>query len=145
MSETAILKQRIREAGLKVTLARVAVLQALKQAQRPVGINTLAQTLPQVNRATLYRILNAFVRTRLAETCELGHRHADYRYLGADHTHFVVCERCQRAESVPAECCPIRTAPEPTVVAPGFRTISRHLTTYFGCCEKCAETEPVGR
>ncbi len=130
----------IREAGLKATRSRVAVLRALERAQNPIGIVKLENALPQINRATLYRILQTFVQHGLAETCDIGHKHVDYRLSGKQHVHYVVCDKCGKTLTIAADCYRNHLNNLIKSQAPGFSVITRHSTTFFGYCNKCAGT-----
>jgi Fur family ferric uptake transcriptional regulator len=100
-SSIAELRTRIRTAGMRSTLARIAVLQALETAPTPVTHAELADTLvPQgYDKATVYRNLMDLTEARMVTCLELGDH--VYRFelrrgstdRGADHPHFL-CIDC---------------------------------------------------
>lgn len=63
MSATADL---LRVAGVRVTLGRVRVFDALAAAARPMSHADLEARLPDTDRVTLYRVLDALVAAGLA-------------------------------------------------------------------------------
>lgn len=63
MSQSAAL---LRAAGLKVTPGRVRVLDALAAAAQPLSHADLEALLPDADRVTLYRVLDALVSRGLA-------------------------------------------------------------------------------
>jgi Fur family ferric uptake transcriptional regulator len=131
----------IRKARIKVTKARVTVLRKLEQSNKPSGITRLEASLSEIHRTTLYRILQTFVKHGLAETCNIGHNHVDYRYASKDHFHYVVCDGCGQSRAIKADCDQNEPKNKKQSTMPGFSYISRHSITYFGLCLKCAGTE----
>lgn len=92
--EVELLKKKIRDCGLKCTPTRLAVLQYLVKAHRPVSTREIIQNLKDtaIDKVTIYRILESFVvkdlitpvahrdRRRLYEAhmeanCQLNHSH----------------------------------------------------------------------
>jgi Fur family ferric uptake transcriptional regulator len=96
-------RARIREAGLRCTTARVAVLKHLDAASGPLTHAEVSDALAHLgyDRATIYRNLTELTEAGLAVRVELGDhvwrfegKHAgDGRHAGKDHAHFL-CTTC---------------------------------------------------
>ena len=102
------LRERIREAGLRSTTARVAVLKHLERVTAPVSHAELAEAIvPQgFDRATVYRNLMDLTEAGLVARGEYGdhvwrfelrrqaHQHS------TEHPHFV-CTKCGEVSCLP--------------------------------------------
>ncbi|MEX0714592.1 MAG: transcriptional repressor [Pirellulales bacterium] len=95
------LRDRIRDAGLRGTTARIAVLEKLEQAKTPLSHAELADVLvPQgFDRATVYRNLIDLTEAGLVARSELGDhvwrfesRRKGHAHI-SEHPHFV-CVDC---------------------------------------------------
>jgi len=96
-------RTRIREAGLRCTTARVAVLKHLDTATGPLTHAEVSDALAHLgyDRATIYRNLTELTEAALAMRVELGDHvwrfesnHAGgHRHAGKDHAHFL-CTTC---------------------------------------------------
>jgi len=108
-SSPSAIKQKIREVGLRVTAPRMAVLQAMSQAERPLSHAEVAELLggeaAPWDRATVYRNLVALVDVGVLRVA--SHTGGLLRYEWADaeeehgHPHFV-CEDCGIVSCLPS-------------------------------------------
>lgn len=132
------LVERLRCAGSRVTPARVTVLRFLQQQTVPVSVDDIAQHLPEISAATLYRMMADFVSRGLVEAHELGHGHLDYELADRPHHHHLVCEHCGIVEDVFP--CKTSCRLEQLVLSASrsFRTLDRQIATFFGRCKRCA-------
>ena len=89
----------LRDAGLRATAPRVAVLNLLRRAPMPLSHPDVVDALRREawDRATLYRNLADLVRVGLARRTDLGDRVWRFEATGAgdphSHPHFV-CRTC---------------------------------------------------
>ncbi len=95
-------RTRIREAGLRCTTARVAVLKHLDAASGPLTHAEVSEALADLgyDRATIYRNLTELTEAGLAVRVELGDhvwrfevKHAGSGHSGEEHAHFL-CTTC---------------------------------------------------
>jgi len=99
--QIAELKALLREAGLRSTSARLAVLEQLRRARTPVSHAELAKDLVPtgLDRATVYRNLMDLAESGLVARAELGDHVWRYEIKreghdhNAEHPHFV-CIDC---------------------------------------------------
>lgn len=103
------LKARLREAGLRSTAARVAVLRYLWEAGRPVTHADVSEHLESevFDRATLYRNLIDLAEAGLVSRSDLGDHVWRFELRqpetqGGEHPHFV-CVDCGAVSCVPGE------------------------------------------
>ena len=112
--DTARLKSWLREAGLRITAGRVAILAALENAGSPLTHAALVERIGGlvVDRATVYRGLADLVEAKLVTRTDLGDhvwRFELRRHAGTDdvHPHFV-CTRCGDIRCLPAAAVQLR-------------------------------------
>jgi Fur family ferric uptake transcriptional regulator len=100
-SDQDLLKQSIRDAGLRATPARIATLKLLHSASSPLTHAEVAEELQGlgVDKATVFRNLNDMSAAGLLRRTELGDRVWRFELVsdedgdGAGHPHFV-CVDC---------------------------------------------------
>ena len=101
------LRRSLRDAGLRVTQSRIAVLRALQAARQPMSHSDLIDALHSESwdQATLYRNLNDLVNAGLLQPAASGGRVQGYEMAGSSsparhgHAHFV-CNDCGAAECI---------------------------------------------
>lgn len=122
--------------GLKVTAARIAVLETLKKADKPVDsqflIDELSETLG-VDRVTIFRILNALTEKDIIRKLEFREGKSRYELNLEDH-HHIICEKCGKIEDVSG--CNIKVLEEEIGKKTGFK-VKRHSLEFFGLCSDC--------
>jgi len=101
-------EQILKEAGLKRTAGRKAVLEVLLYTRQPLSRQEISSKLPpglNFNYASIYRSLEAFLRAGLIHRVEAGDRVGRFALCGCNskghcHPHFI-CNSCGRAECLP--------------------------------------------
>ena len=113
ISELAEIQETLRNAGLRSTSARIAVIQRLKTASRPLSHAEVATALADfgLDKATVFRNLNDLTDAGLLSRSELGDhvwrfelRNPHHEHGGA-HPHFV-CIDCGSVSCVNAAVLP---------------------------------------
>ncbi len=113
------MRLHLQQAGLKITAARLAILQQLSEALSPLTHAELMQGLPatlSTDRSTVFRVLQDFVEHGLAKRMDLGDHiwryalgcsarvDAALESAGHDHPHLVCIDcgnvRCLTADEV---------------------------------------------
>ncbi len=130
-------KSLLRQAGLKSTMTRVAVLQQLWSETRPVSHSDLVQSLEHVgDQATIYRSLVSFVESGLARVASTASGIARYEPIKEGegshevHPHFV-CKSCGVVT-----CLPKSTVT--TTVDPLWRErLQQAQMQFVGQCTEC--------
>ncbi|WP_417738310.1 Fur family transcriptional regulator [Rosistilla oblonga] len=69
-----LVKQAIRDAGLRATPARIATLQLLRRSSQPLPHSAVVEGLADVNvdKATVFRSLNDMAEVRLVRRTQVG-------------------------------------------------------------------------
>jgi Fur family transcriptional regulator, ferric uptake regulator len=134
------LKTQLRDADLRATAPRLAVLRCLHEAETPVSHAELADKLAPEgwDRATVYRNLNDLTDAGLARKRDLGDHVWRFELLresdthGDAHPHFV-CDECGEVSCLPEGSVEIKTTRNTPV-----RLKERvHEIQLKGRCERC--------
>lgn len=131
------LKARSREAGLRLTRPRLAVLAAIHSARRPLSQRDVAERIEplEVDRTTLFRNLKALVRASIIRRVDGGDRvwRFELTTRRAAVARFT-CIDCG-AESTLANT---RVVVTPAVGIPRSVLQSRAEVRLLGSCDSCA-------
>lgn len=130
--------QQIKDKGLKVTPARIAVLKTLKETKKPLDIKELLNILKNSNikadQATIYRIVENFYKTGLVQRLQLQENKFYYESSIDDH-HHAICTTCGKITDISG--CSIKTIEDEIEQKYGFKT-NNHQLEFFGCCRDCS-------
>jgi Fe2+ or Zn2+ uptake regulation protein len=142
--DTDLIERRLREAGLRVTAPRVAVLRVLAEATDHPRVD---QVLDRVRSSGVsistqagYDVCEALYRVSLARRIEPAGGPARYEARVGDNHHHLVCRLCGTAADVD---CAVGAAPclDPSDAA-GF-VIDEAEVTFWGLCPAC-QSNPKG-
>ncbi|HEY3751699.1 MAG TPA: Fur family transcriptional regulator [Pseudonocardiaceae bacterium] len=136
--ETASLRRRLKEAGLRVTAPRIAVLHWLAGHPHTTADQVAAAVrgdLGSVSTQAVYDVLNAFTRVKLVRRIEPAGHPARFETRTGDNHHHLVCRNCGRTEDVD---CAVGPAPclEPADAA-GY-LVDEAEVVFWGLCPDCA-------
>jgi len=129
--------ERLRGAGLRVTAARLAILEAVRDANHP-GTEEIARLararVGHLTRQGVYEALAVLTKAGLVRRIEPAGSPARYEARIADNHHHIVCRRCGLVTDVD---CVVGTAPclEPAMAA-GY-VIDEAEVTFWGLCLRC--------
>jgi Fur family transcriptional regulator, ferric uptake regulator len=131
---TGDLASALRARGLRVTPQREQVLAAVRRMAHATP-EQIADAVPDVDLATVYRTLELLEELGLVRHAHLHHGAASYRPAEDDHIH-VVCHLCGRTtDESSALVDDLATA---LLRKDGFVVDRAHFTV-FGRCRSCAE------
>ena len=128
---------RLRAAGMRVTSARLAILDAVREGQHP-GADEVARTVRErtghVTLQAVYEALAAFTDAGLLRKVDLGPGPARYDARVGDNHHHIACRRCGMVADVD---CVVGAAPclEPGESL-GF-ALDEAQVTFWGLCTRC--------
>ncbi len=132
----------IRATGRRVTIQRVAVLDAIRDLEGHVAVDQVAARVrekhPQMDLATVYRTAGLLSRLHLLNEVSIGGvSHYEYAPAGQRHGH-MVCEHCGRTiHARTTHLDELRTA---LLRDTGFELHLEHLTM-SGLCRECRQDE----
>lgn len=129
----------LRDAGLRVTAPRLAVLRALaahSHADADTVFRAVQAVLPTTSLQAVYGVLGAFADAGLVRRIEPAGSSVRYERRIGDNHHHLVCRECGRVEDV--DC----VVGEPACLTPssthGFRVAEAEVT-FWGICPACAD------
>ena len=130
-------KQMLKEKGLKITQARLAILDVFQSAKEPLSIKEIAQKMggEDVDQATLYRNIESLKDLGLVNQVRFEDREMFYELSTSKHHHHLVCEKCGKVCDI--ENCEVMEIPKTVIKNSGFGKINRHSLEFFGFCNKC--------
>ena len=130
----------LRDAGLRVTGPRVAVLRAL-QAHPHADTDTLADAarieLGAVSTQAVYDVLRALTEAGIARRIEPAGSPARFELRVGDNHHHVVCRGCGAVADVD---CAVGHRPCLTASDDHGFVIDEAEVTYWGLCPDCSAT-----
>ncbi len=131
-------KEELRRIQLRVTPARLGVLDILEHAKIPIDVSTLIQGLKSLHikadEATVFRIINTFCEKGLITPIQLNENKLRYEYADKPTHHHFMCEKCGDISDI--EGCVVgelETQIEKMIGA----HVSRHSLEFFGLCKRC--------
>ncbi len=130
--------QEIKDKGLKVTIARVKVLDTLQPDGLALSHTELEPLLGKIDRITLYRILNDFEEVGLVHKIidmdgvtrfALCRHNCSTDHHNDNHIHFncTACHKMYCMDNLPATAI---------ILPPGFKTTGQS-TIIYGVCNTC--------
>ena len=137
---------QLKQAGLKSTPRRRAMLQLLSEAERPLTAEEIFEKLggeASCSLSTVYRALHTMTEHHLLQKSVHQDGVIYYQLTREDHHHRLVCIRCR--ESVPIDLCPLEQLEQNLSSDTGYQ-ITGHRFEISGICPKCAkELEKEGK
>jgi Fe2+ or Zn2+ uptake regulation protein len=135
---TADIERVLREADLRVTRPRVAVLSAVHDhphADTDSIIGATRERLPDVSHQAVYDVLRALTSAGLVRRLQPSGSVARYEARVADNHHHIVCRSCGVIVDVD---CAVGYAPCLTATDDGGFEIDEAEVIYWGRCPACA-------
>lgn len=132
--------QEIRNAGLKVTLPRMKILEILETAnKRHMSAEEIYHQLREfgedVGMATVYRVLTQFEAAGLVIRHNFEDNYSVFELNNSEHHDHLVCVKCGYVE----EFCDTLIEERQVAIAKkaGFK-MTDHSLNIFGLCKSCA-------
>lgn len=134
---------RLREAGLRVTAPRLAVLEALGEVSH-VDVETIAlrarRRLGTLSAQAVYDILRAFGKAGLVRRIEPAGSPAVYETRVGDNHHHIVCRACGSIADVD---CMVGAMPCLTPSSASGFLIDEAEITFWGLCPECQQPKEI--
>lgn len=131
-------EQRLREAGLRVTRPRLAVLAAVHahpHADTDSVIGAVREQLPEVSHQAVYDSLNTLTLNGLVRRIQPLGSVARYESRVGDNHHHVVCRACGSIADVD---CAVGDAPCLSASNDNGFVIDEAEVIYWGLCPDCS-------
>jgi Fe2+ or Zn2+ uptake regulation protein len=129
-------KIALKKARLKVTPARLGMLEVLAHKTMPVSILELREKLlKSANIVTLYRNAESLCSAGLLSKIHLQDKKDYYEFSKKEHHHHLVCIKCGKVSDVMN--CKVQKISEQNLKIAGFEKINYHQLEFFGICQLC--------
>lgn len=125
---------------LKATPGRIALLCMLSKEKHPLTVLEIRKKITDLDRSSLFRILESLVKARLIHRINFGSADSLYEMTyGRKHHHHIICNSCGDIEEVESlEKCPVQKVTEYVAgESKKFRVIHNHSLEFFGVCKNC--------
>jgi Fur family transcriptional regulator, stress-responsive regulator len=134
-------EQSLREAGLRVTQQRVAVLDAVRclpHADTDSLITAVRAETGEISHQTVYDVLKALTEARLIRKIQPLGAVARYESRVGDNHHHAVCRSCGAIADVD---CAVGDAPCLTASESNGFVIDEAEVIYWGTCPSCTDNQ----
>ncbi len=141
MAEQTTHEQRLRQAALRVTRPRVAVLTAVHEhphADTDSIIGAVRAQYGAVSHQAVYDVLRSLTAVGLVRRIQPSGSVARYEARVGDNHHHVVCRVCQRIADVD---CAVGDTPCLSASDDHGFTIDEAEVVYWGICPDCSTTQ----
>ena len=125
----------LKDAGMKVTKNRLAVLDLLITSGKPLSVEDIFKKLKKADQVTIYRILNQFVLKGIVYQTDFRSGKAYFEFQDHHH-HHIVCKGCGDLEEVDI-CLPDNFIKKVQGNSSKFKKVSDHALEFFGVCLSC--------
>lgn len=130
-------KQEIlKNAGMKVTKNRLAVLDLLMSSQKPLSVEDIFKKLKKADQVTIYRILNQLAEKEIIKKVDLRSGKAYFEFQ-EHHHHHIVCSKCGYLEEIDL-CLPDNLIKKVKSKSEKFSNVIDHALEFFGTCKNCS-------
>lgn len=134
-AHTTLLKEQLRENRLKITPARLEILDILTHTKKPISINDISEKLCDTDLATLYRNFETLKGLGIVTQIDLQHGHAHYELASRKHHHHLICQKCGKVADISK--CDTKALEKQALKIAGFSKINSHSLEFFGICNAC--------
>lgn len=135
-------RARIRNAGMRITKPRVAIIESLLQREGPISIERIHQDMGTkvCDLVTVYRCLAAFESLDMVRRSYLHNGTCLYELtLGPTRHYHIVCKSCGKTERVDYFSV---EGMENMLKDRGYSKVS-HVVEFFGVCPACQSAAPA--
>ena len=137
-SQTPTIAEELRGAGLRVTAARVALLETVRDGDH-LGVEAIAagvrERVGHISLQAVYEALHALTAAGLIRRIEPGESPARFEGRVGDNHHHVVCRSCGAVADVD---CAVGEAPCLTASDDNGFAIDEAEVIYWGLCSDCS-------
>jgi Fur family ferric uptake transcriptional regulator len=133
------IEQRVREAGLRVTAGRIAVLSSLETSPHSDAESlsrVLREVIPSISVQSVHNVLGDLTAAGLIRRIEPAGSPALYERRTGDNHHHVVCTNCGAVEDVD---CVHGEAPCLTPSNTNGFVVDTAEVTFWGLCPACQQ------
>ncbi|MCG6896877.1 MAG: ferric iron uptake transcriptional regulator [Thiocapsa sp.] len=135
--------EQIKQAGLKVTAPRIAILSVLERSgKRHMSAEDVYKELlshgEEIGLATVYRVLTQFEGAGLVCRRHFETGQSVFELNSGDHHDHLVCVRCGKVVEF---CDPLIEERQAKIADERHFRIEDHSLVIYGVCAECAQTK----
>lgn len=133
--------QKLKQAGLRLTIGRKALIEELAKHEDPHTAKQLQACLEErgikINLVTIYREMEALEAQGIARLLEFGDGQRRIELVDSkdEHHHHLICRSCDTVAHVDIEAAIL--AVEKILAKQNNFKIDAHQLEFFGQCQKC--------
>lgn len=137
--------QQLKQAGLKVTSARLKILKIFEQAQKPhLSAENIYKTLltlgEDISFATVYRVLTQFEIAGLVERRNFEDSHCVFELNQGTHHDHLVCVSCGQVDEFIDHVIEQR---QRLIAQQAGYQITEHSVVIYGYCAHCLDKKKL--
>ena len=132
-------KEELKNAGLKVTLPRLKILEILANSQQrhmsAEQIHTvLVKTKQEVGLATVYRVLSQFEQADIVKRLNFEENQAVFELFDEEHHDHLICVKCGKVEEFIDE---VIEQHQEIIASKHNYELTDHSLCLYGICPNC--------
>ena len=131
----------LKKNKLKVTPARVSILELFSQSDIPLSVEMIAHKIKskKINQVTIYRTIESLLKANIISRIDLRQESVFYELNNHHgHHHHIVCTKCGDIEDF--ESCQIEKMSTNIISrSKKFKVIKDHSFELFGFCNICTK------
>lgn len=134
--------QDLRQAGLKITLPRLKILEILENSENHhLSAENVYRKLisagEEIGLATVYRVLTQFEHTGIVVRHNFEEGHSIFELKGSDHHDHLVCVKCGKVDEFVDE---VIEAHQAAIAKKAAYKMTDHSLIIYGVCSDCQES-----
>jgi Fur family transcriptional regulator, ferric uptake regulator len=133
-------KEELRGFNLKATPIRLSVIKFLEGTQHPSDTSSIIAFLKKenikVDPATIFRMMNDFVKSGMAREIQFEKGKARYELTSKGDHHHLICESCGKIDAILDNFIPDL---EKEISEKHEFMVKRHTLEFFGLCKNCKD------
>lgn len=131
--------KQLEEHNLRKTPSRIELLRILSEEVRPLDVSEILDALSSrgvvVDQATIYRMLESFLKHGIITRFEFQEGKFRYELAGVEH-HHLICTNCSKIEDI--SDCNLSLLETEIREKKGF-LVKKHALEFFGVCSSCQQ------
>lgn len=131
-------KDELRKLEIKATPARIAVMGFLELTTMPADVNTIINFLTEnkinVDPATVFRMMNLFVKKGIIHQVQFQEGKMRYELSAKEDHHHLICQKCDSIEDISDDF--MKDFEKKINKDKGF-LVKSHSLEFFGVCKNC--------
>lgn len=127
----------LKNAGLKVTHARIQILEIFLKQKKPLCVPDILQNYSEFDKVTVYRSVNSFFENNILKKVDMQSTEMYYELAHEENEHHhIICTHCKRVEDI-HDCDLEKLEKSLSKKSKLFERITHHSMEFYGICKSC--------